>query len=223
MIMKLLAILMLLTASSSSLQRSQGNRATPVQERKELHLDIPRDDWEPIFFEEINERARLSNLKTLREGPLPDGDFEVRIWHGFGRTALEGFVLKRTGDQWSAMHLDGIYSSLPRNRYDRILRTPKSGWEKCWQRLEKTGILTLPDASAIGCDTSVMDGMSYVVEFNRVGIYRTYLYDNPSYAKCHEAKQMIKIANIISKEFGVPEMVRWNNCSGQIFVERKRI
>jgi len=86
------------------------------------------------------------------------------------------------------------------------LQAPKSGWEMCWQRLEEAGILTLPDASAIGCSTMVIDGMSYVVEFNNKGTYRTYLYDNPSYAKCNEAKQMIKVGSVISEEFGVPEM-----------------
>ena len=52
----------------------------------------------------------------------------------------------------------------------------------------------------------INDGMSYVVEFNSNGTYRTYLYDNPGYAKCDEAKQMIKIANIVSEEFDVAEM-----------------
>jgi hypothetical protein len=64
----------------------------------------------------------------------------------------------------------------------------------------------LPDASAIGCSAMMNDGMSYVVEVKRRGIYRTYLYDNPNYAKCDEAKRMIKIGNIVSEEFGVAEM-----------------
>ena len=48
--------------------------------------------------------------------------------------------------------------------------------------------------------------MSYVVEINTQATYRTYLYDNPSYAKCAEAKRMIKIGNIIAEEFDLPEM-----------------
>jgi hypothetical protein len=48
--------------------------------------------------------------------------------------------------------------------------------------------------------------MSYVVEYNRDGIYRTYLYDNPNYAKCDEAKRMIEIGNLIAGEFNVAEM-----------------
>ena len=179
---------------------------TPGPVRKELRLDVPKETWEPIFFKSIDERATIANLKTLRAASLPDNDLEVRVWHGFGLTALEGFVLKRAAGEWSAIHLDGIHSNLPRSEYEKRLQTPKSGWEECWRRLEEAGILTLPDASAIGCSAMINDGMSYVVEFNSNGTYRTYLYDNPGYAKCDEAKQMIKIANIVSEEFDVAEM-----------------
>lgn len=178
----------------------------PMCPMPDLHLDIPKDTWEPIFFEAINERARIANLKSLRAAALPDNDIEVRVWHGFGLTALEGFVLKRVTGEWSAVHLEGIHPGLRRSEYEKKLQPPKSGWELCWRRLEEGGILTLPDASAVGCSTMVTDGMSYVVEFNDNGTYRTYMYDNPDYAKCNDAKRMIAIGNIISSEFDVPEM-----------------
>ena len=204
--MKVLVLFTLLIASCSSSEQTPRNKATPAQERAEFQLNIPKDGWEPIFFEAINERAEIANLKTLRAGTLPENDLEVRVWHGFGLTALEGFVLKRAAGEWSAIHLDGIHARLPRSEYQKILQPPKSGWELCWQRLEEAGILTLPDASAIGCSAGALDGMSYVVEFNSKRTYRTYLYDNPGYAQCNEAKQMIKIGNIVSDEFGVSEM-----------------
>lgn len=47
--------------------------------------------------------------------------------------------------------------------------------------------------------------MSYVVEINKDQKYRTYLYDNPSEAKCSEAKQMLEIARIIAEEFDLSE------------------
>jgi hypothetical protein len=31
------------------------------------------------------------------------------------------------------------------------------------------------------------------------------MYDNPGYAKCEEAKQMMRIGGIISEEFGLKE------------------
>jgi hypothetical protein len=204
--MKVFILLIVFTGSCSSLHQASGNKSTSAPVHKELRLDVPKDTWEPIFFKSIDERARIANLKTLRAASLPDDDLEVRVWHGFGLTALEGFVLKRAAGEWSAIHLDGIHSNLPRSEYEKKLQTPKAGWEFCWRRLEEAGILTLPDASAIACSAMVNDGMSYVVEFNSKGTYRTYLYDNPDYAKCDEAKRMIAIGNIIAEEFDVPEM-----------------
>ena len=202
---KILIASVALTASCSSLPSSQGNKATPSPAQRDFHLDTPKVTWEPIFFEAIDERAKLSNLKNLR-APLPNDDLEVRIWHGFGLTALEGFVLQRAAGQWSAIHLDGITRKVASPDSKRALQEPKSGWDATWQRLHDAGILNLPDATAIGCSAMINDGMSYVVEYNYEGTYRTYLYDNPDYAKCNEAKRMIQIGNLIAEEFALPEM-----------------
>lgn len=202
----LLVIVLTLVTSCSLLSSSQGNKVTPTKARNELQLNIPKDNWEPIFFRSIDERAKRGRLETLRSGALPDDNFEVRVWHGFGLTALEGFVLKRASAQWSAIHLNGITRSAPSQESQETLQPPKSGWDKCWQRLQGAGILSLPDAAAIGCSAMATDGLSYVVEYNRDGIYRTYMYDNPDYAKCDEAKRMIEIGNIIAEEFNISEM-----------------
>ena len=166
-------------------------------------MNIPKATWEPIFFRSINERAKQGRLKTLRSAALPGDDFEVRVWNGFGLTLLEGFVLKRSGAQWSAIHLRGITRNSRPQEFQKTLQPPKSGWDKSWQRLQDAGILSLPDAFAIGCSPMDVDGMSYVVEYNRDGIYRTYLYDNPDNAKCDEAKRMIEIGNMIAEEFNL--------------------
>lgn len=201
----IVTVALLSSCSSSSGPQTQENQPAPSPARSDFQLNIPKDTWEPIFFEAIDERAKLSNLKTLRV-PLPGNDLEVRIWHGFGVTALEGFVLKRAGGKWSAVHLDGIHPNLPRREYQKILSAPKSGWDACWHRLQEAGVLTLPDAAAVGCSTTVRDGMSYVVEYNYDRTYRTYLYDNPDYAKCNDAKRMIQIGNLISEEFALPDL-----------------
>jgi hypothetical protein len=165
----------------------------------------PNSDWERIYFEEINERARVARLPNLRTLVLPGGDLEVRVWNGFGVSALEGFVMKRSSGKWSAMQLDGIYSGLPRNKYQVKLQIPKSGWKECWKRLVDTGLLTLPDASQLGDEPHVTDGTSYVVEYKVDGNYRTYRYSNPEYHDRDEAKQMLEISNIIYEEFGIIE------------------
>ena len=199
----LLVTILALMISSTFLSSPQDKKVTPSTKRKELQLNIPKDMWEPIFFRAIDERAKRSHLETLRSRALPGDDFEIRVWHGFGVTLLEGFVLKRAGAQWSASHLRGITRNMPSQEFQKSLQPPKSGWDKSWQRLQEAGILSLPDAVAIGCSPMDNDGMSYVVEYNRDGIYRTYMYDNPDYAKCDEAKRMIKIGNIIAEEFNL--------------------
>jgi hypothetical protein len=175
-----------------------------AQQEQEFRLDIPKATWEPIFFEAINERAKAAKLTNLR-APLPEGDLEVRMWGGFGLTPLEGFVLKRSAGQWSATYLAGIYDGLPRSKYQRKLPAPKSGWEGAWQRLVSLGILDLPDADSVGCRVHGFDGFSYVVETNVNKTYRTYLYDNPPYAKCDEAKRVLAISAAISDEFALEE------------------
>jgi hypothetical protein len=183
---------------------TQRKDITPVaQKKQELRVMIPNENWVPIFFEAIDERAGIAKLPKLKTINLPKDDLEVRVWAGFGLTALEGFVLKRTNGQWSAIHLEGIHARLPRSEYQKQLQTPKSGWDAFWHRLVNAGILTLPDASEVKCNTYINDGMSYVVEVNANNTYRTYLYDNPDYAKCREAKQMIGIIKIIGEEFSL--------------------
>lgn len=204
--MKLFILMIVVAALCSSLHQASETQGNSAPARKEVRWDIPKGTWESIFFKVIDERAKIAKLKNLRAASMPHDDLEVRVWHGFGLTALEGFVLKRAAGKWSAIHLNGIHSKLPRSEYEKRLPKPKSGWELSWRRLEEAGILTLSDASAIGCSAMDPDGMSYVVEFISKGTYRTYLYDNPGYAKCDEARQIIKIGNIISEEFDVGEM-----------------
>ena len=115
-------------------------------------------------------------------------------------------MLRRSSGQWSAIHLRGIRSNIPEEAYQEELGAPKSGWEACWSKLIELGIVTLQDAAEIQCSTMVEDGMSYVVEINYDNTYRTYLYDNPSYAECEQARKMIEIGNTIAEEFGIPEM-----------------
>lgn len=64
------------------------------------------------------------------------------------------------------------------------------------------GVLSLPDAGSIGCQVGGLDGISYVVETNMDKTYRTYMYDNPQFASCKEAKQIIEIVDILADEFG---------------------
>jgi hypothetical protein len=180
---------------------------SPKQEPRVL---IPDADWVPILFEStglasksINERTKEANLRSLRTTLLPDDDLEVRVWTGFGVLGVDGFILRRSSNQWSAIYLNGMAERPPFPNSQIALEAPKSGWEPAWQRLVDAGIVTLPDASALGCDTRGKDGTSYVVEINMNKSYRTYSYHDPNYSKCEEAKKMVKIRELIAHEFGL--------------------
>jgi hypothetical protein len=168
---------------------------------QEVRLIIPNSSWEPIFFRQINSVANLSRQADLRSVRLPAGDFEVRVWRGFGLSPLEGLSLRRVSGQWSAIHVraDKYHESGEVERTE--LSPPKSGWEACWQRLLDAGILTLPDASEANCAADGFDGISFVVETNVDSTYRTFKYANPTIAECDEARQMVKIIEIIDEEF----------------------
>lgn len=208
--MKRLALLTVLLSACPFLaacaQPAQSPKLETVEpQSNHFRLVVPKASWERIFFQSIDERAGIAKLPSLRTA-LPHGDLELRIWNGFGVTALEGFVLRRSSGKWSAIHLKGIRPPEPKDEYEKQLGAPRSGWEECWRKLVEMEILSLPDAQEIQCSTQVNDGMSYVVEINYENTYRTYRYDNPSVAKCEQAKQMMAIGNFIADEFDLPQM-----------------
>ncbi|NOT58826.1 MAG: hypothetical protein HOP19_01240 [Acidobacteria bacterium] len=208
----LLVCLLLFNACSSAPQQtpSSNTTSTPrvtateypsptpkLSPDKKLTLYIPKDFWVDLFFEAINERANKAGLSPLKTSTLPDGDLELRVWDGFGVTLLNGFVLKKKAGQWSAIKLIWGRDEKKTERVVALnhgVAEPAGGWDKFWQQLVDEGILSLPDASQIDCEPSVLDGTSCVVELNLKGVYRTYKYGNPDYAECAEAKKMMKIA-----------------------------
>jgi hypothetical protein len=149
---------------SSEGMPQDGNVSRVAQENQELRLIIPKDTWEPIFFKSINERMTGANLPSLRTVMLPQNDFEVRVWVGFGLYGIDGFIIQRSVNEWAATHLHEMSERPPYRKYQRNLKTPKSGWGSAWQKLVDAGVLTLPDASEINCEGGVNDGKSYVVE-----------------------------------------------------------
>ena len=184
------------------------NAAVAQPPKREFLAMVPKDNWVPVFFKAINERADIAALRSLRTAALPNDDLETRLWIGFGLSALAGFDLKRSNGQWSGIYIQGIRPHLPKDQYQLPLQAPKSGWDQLWQSLTAKGLLTLPDAASIACQGGGLDGLSYVVEYNADNTYRTYMYDNPQYATCKEAKQMIEIAKLFEEEFG-PQLPRY--------------
>lgn len=161
--------------------------------------------WEPIFFRSIRERISEIGVPDLRTVRLRNDDFELRVWVGFGINGNDALILRHSSNQWSAVHLHGMGERPPFVTSLSNPSEPRSGWNAAWRKLTDAGLLTLPDALAVNCNTHMFDGKSYVVEINKDTSYRTYLYDNPHHASCKEAKQMLAIGDIIADEFGLKE------------------
>ncbi len=163
-----------------------------------------------IYFEGIDKNdsrgidtiAMRNGLSKLRETILPENDLEIRIWVGFGKFGNDALIIKRSSGNWSAMSLKQMIC-YGENRGKINLSNPKSGWDTTWQKLADSGILTLPDSSKLKSRNYVIDGKSYVVETNFDYLYRTYEYSQPDEQKGNEAKQMVKIGQIIADEFGL--------------------
>ena len=184
-IFKLLAVLFVVTV------RLNGEAA-------EFQRDIPKATWEPIFFKSIDRLATKAGWKPLREAPLPSDSLEVRVWIGFGLSPLQGYSLSKDRSRWSGRH---IMESFQRTNSVTVREiTPRNAWDTLWTRLVQLDLLTLPDCSTLHGEEKVLDGVSYVVEINRDGRYRTYQYGNPQSQKWPEAKRIISIIQTLHDE-----------------------
>jgi hypothetical protein len=144
-------------------------------------LDIPKDAWEPIFFESINASSKKVNWPSLRSMDLGPDAIEVRVWSGFGLMGIQGKRIRRVGQKWTGyLLIDG--SNEKKISYNREFPLGPE-WEAEWEKIRNLGILTLPDSSTLPDEIGVLDGVAYVVEINDGAHYRTYRYSNPSLQK----------------------------------------
>lgn len=179
---------------------------TVSQGEQKLRLSIPDAPWVPIFFKSLETHIKDLNLPNLRTVVLQDGDLEMRFWADALPNGLDGVILRRINNQWSAVRIQGRYDNQKFPLIRKDLPAPRSGWDGVWVRLVNTEILTLPDGSDVNCNVITMDGITFIIETNFNWSYRTYAYGNPHSAKCNEAKQIISIASILFDEFSLEPM-----------------
>ncbi len=181
----------------------QASPAKLVPNQQSQRLEIPNGSWEPSFFMDLDERTQKVNLPSLRTVVLSEQDLEVRFWFDGRPDVINGFVVRRSADRWSAVVVRQTRNRQPSEVKLEVLAVPKSGWEIAWAKRVGAGILTLPDASELRCNAPSADTFSFVMETNVNRIYRTYRYTNPFHAPCAEAKQVVLIEEIIGEEFGL--------------------
>jgi hypothetical protein len=177
--------------------RPSDSPSSNSSQRQQLKLEIPKESWEPIFFREIDKRAKMAELSSLRS-VLPDDDLEA-----FG---LDGVIIRRKNGVWSGTYVNGMSTDPNFKQYNAQMPQPRSGWDQAWKRLVEAGLLTLPDASQIGCFVGGKDMPWFVFETNVNKTYRTYMYEYRVPAQCEEAKRMFKLVSIISDQFDL----KWN-------------
>lgn len=175
---------------------------TAVQNKDAQRIEISKASWEQSFFSALDERAQKVNLPRLRTFVLPDHDLEVRFWYDARPDVITGFVIRRSANQWSAVGVRQTRNRQPSDVKMEALPVPKSGWDAVWAKLVAAGILSLPDASELGCNAPSFDTVAFVIETKVHGVYRTYRYSNPLHAECDEAKRTVEIEEIIVEEFG---------------------
>jgi hypothetical protein len=191
--------------SHKKTQSEQFSATAVAQDLENAQRETPEAEWEPSFFKALEERTKKVNLTDLRTVGHLENDLEMRFWY-YSTDVISGFVIKRSGGQWSATGIRQINDRQPFQVKQESLGTSKSGWDAAWRRLETAGVLTLPDGSGSKCSAQVLDGGAYVVETYVNRIYKTYKYDNPQLAKCEEVKQIILIEKIIGDEFNLNQV-----------------
>jgi hypothetical protein len=186
-----------------SCQTSPNTPETQAAQPQQLRLEIPKSNWLAIFFKDIDSRAEQAKLPNLRETILPNDDLEARLWFAAGSNQLNGIVIQRRSGTWLATYLHELSATPKSSEYNESMQPPRSGWDAFWNKIVDAGLLTIPDASQVDCNVFGKDGTGFIVETNVNRTYRTYLYDNPTFAKCDQARQLLFLINIVNEEFGL--------------------
>ena len=125
---------------SYAIHKSQPFHATGGASALEIAEQTPAE----YISRHMDQAARLKGLPGYGLRNSSAGDAEIRVWYGFGLSPLQGFLIKRANNQWSASHLKADNYSDPKRIAKIQLPSTKSGWESCWQRLVNLVSLLCP-------------------------------------------------------------------------------
>jgi hypothetical protein len=104
-------------------EATQQRKSAPAdQTAQRLTVEVPDAGWEPAFFKQLEARTTAVNLPNLRTVVLPENDLEVRFWYE-GLEIINGVVIRRMGQQWSA---NWIYQTVESPEAKQMLRLEKT-------------------------------------------------------------------------------------------------
>jgi hypothetical protein len=158
------------------------------------------DRSEDLLLEFARAHARSAGLPDLRKSPASPDDVELRLWHGFGLTGVEGLVLRRTQWCWSAERIVAITQT---DCYERRSTPRSADWLIVWRQVETMDLAALPSKPPRDPMKIVTDGYSYVIELKTGAIYRSFVYDNPNVFRTPEDRAMVAITTHLLDAAGV--------------------
>jgi hypothetical protein len=164
---------------------------------------VSNNGWKVRFVPALEERTRDIGRPKLDTKVVGASDLELRYWLDASPDTINGLVIRRSGDVWSARWISQTREGWPSRMRQEDLGVPKSGWNDFWMKLTDHGIFRLPDGDEINCSSGALDGIGLVVEVLTKQGYRTYRYDNPQLGACAEAKQLMIIHGIMTDEFSL--------------------
>jgi len=159
--------------------------------------------WEASFFSALEERTSKINLPRLKASAVAADHLEMRYWYDGSPDVINGFVIRRVNNSWSALGIRQARDRWPSAVLQENLGAPKSGWDALWKQLTDADLLVLPDEEQTKCHGQTLDGGGVVIEVLSKKTYRIYRYSNPTVVTCEEAKQMRLIDHIIVQEFNL--------------------
>jgi hypothetical protein len=184
----------------------------------------------PYLLGTTDSAAITAGVGLLRESSIRPRTVEIRVWMGFG-TTMPDSMLRLDVDEKGVAHGEVLvhYSNdftgwqpADVTAFERSIQKKCSkvrhgqgtvtcvgefkkspDWTLLYQRVNRLGIATLPDESALPKTKDVVrDGSCMVVEVRNDSGYRTYEYCNPGRRKGPEADAAIKIMREIGPILG---------------------
>jgi len=196
---------------------SEENTATTNHYTAPPEIILIPEKWGAWNYNFIDRYSDYAHWPPLREVGVPVGSLEIRVWISTENT-FYAFRICRHQQQWTGYYTSLLFANamlVPDGDTWKIERDytinprylllfelkPQTSWKNLWGKVEKMGILTLPDPSTLPYKTESFYGFIYTVEINDGEQYRVYKYIDPENHDWPEAKKFNQIMNIFRQEF----------------------